>query len=53
MRKQREPNTTRIHIVVSSELKEALQKVAMKQGRSLSGLVNVVLTDYIKKNAGK
>ena len=51
--KQSSEQTTRIHIVVSTDLKASLKAKADKEGRSLSGLVNFILTDYIKKNAGK
>lgn len=51
--KEGRANTTRVHVVVSIELKEALKAKAAKEGRSISGLVNFVLTEYLKKNAGR
>jgi predicted DNA binding CopG/RHH family protein len=53
MKKAKQDGTTRIHIVVSQELKEQLKQKADKDGRSLSSLVNWILTEHTKKNAGK
>jgi plasmid stability protein len=44
---------TRIVIVVSEKLKSELRVRAIKEGRSLSGLVNYILESEVKKNAGK
>lgn len=51
--KQSSETTTRVHIVVTTELKAALKAKADIEGRSLSGLVNYILSEYIKKNTGK
>ena len=53
MRKPKQSGTTRVTVVVTNDLKDALRAQAAKEGRSLSGLVNVALSEYIKKNAGK
>lgn len=51
--KETSANTTRVHVVVTLDLKKALKEKAEKEGRSISGLVNFVLTEYLKKNAGR
>lgn len=52
MRKAKQSDTKRLSVVVTTDLKQALQAVATKEGRSLSGLVNIIVAEYIKKNAG-
>lgn len=51
--KEARANTTRVHVVITLDLKKALKEKAEKEGRSVSGLVNYVLTEYLKKNAGR
>lgn len=51
--KTKEADTTRIHVVVTRELKETLKKLAKADGRSVSGLANLVLTKYAETELKK
>ena len=38
-----------IHIYIEKEIKEKLEKLAEKDGRSLNNLVNKVLREYVEE----
>lgn len=43
-------NETSFNLRMSKDLKERLEKLARKDGRSLNNLINKVLTDYANEN---
>ena len=44
---------TILHIKINEELKERLQRLAVQDGRTLSNLVQKVLTDYANQKEGE
>jgi len=44
---------TILHMKINEELKERLQRLAVQDGRTLSNLVQKVLTDYANQKEGE
>ena len=42
-------NKTRTNITFPKELKTKLEELAQKDGRSLTNLINKILTDYVEE----
>ena len=42
-----------IHVIIEKEIKEKLEQLAEKDGRSLNNLVNKVLREYVTEKKSK